>query len=76
MVIRKEYDSHMISLLEAKLISFFSKDGIYVVGSIGESLLSRIDFFDTIYHPTEEASVRISSRLAEQIHPLLVTLSD
>lgn len=76
MVDRDEYDSHMISVLEAKLISYFSKEGIYVVGSIGESLLSRIDFFDTIYHPTEEASVRISSRLAQQIHPLLVTLSD
>jgi hypothetical protein len=74
MVDRKEYDSACIDNVERKLIEFYTKNGIQVVGGIREVLLPQVDFFDTIYHPTEEASVRRSKHIASQLR-FLVSVS-
>jgi hypothetical protein len=64
MVIRKEYDSNRIKTVEGTLRSFYLNQRIDVVGCLRDSLLSRNEFYDTIYHPTVESAQRISMILA------------
>ena len=64
MVNRKEYDSNRIETVEGTLKSFYFDHRIDVLGCLRDSLLSQIEFYDTIYHPTEESSQRISMILA------------
>ena len=71
MVDRKEYKSTRVEGVEVKLNRYFSEEEIYVVGEIRESLLSNVDFFDTIYHPTEEISIKRSKNLAVQLRSLI-----
>jgi hypothetical protein len=71
MIHRKEYDSGMADNVEAQLKNYFLKEGIHVVGGMREVLLPAVDFFDTIYHPTEEASINRSRHLAFQLRPLI-----
>lgn len=71
MIHRKEYDSSVAANVEAQLKAYFLKEGIHVVGGMREVLLPEVDFFDTIYHPTEEASINRSRHLAFQLRPLI-----
>ena len=71
MIHRKEYDAGMADNVEAHLKQYFLKEGIYVVGGMREVLLPQVDFFDTIYHPTEEASINRSRHLALKLRPLI-----
>ena len=71
MIHRKEYDSGVAANVEAQLKAYFLKEGIHVVGGMREVLLPEVDFFDTIYHPTEEASINRSRHLAFQLRPLI-----
>jgi hypothetical protein len=71
MIHRKEYDSGMADNVESKLKQYFLKEEIHVVGGMREVLLPQVDFFDTIYHPTEEASITRSMKLAFQLRPLI-----
>jgi hypothetical protein len=68
---RKEYDSATVEGVEEKLNKYFNNEGIYVVGGIREVLLPQFDFFDTIYHPTEEVSILRSRSLAVQLRPMI-----
>jgi hypothetical protein len=61
----------MADNVEAQLKNYFLKEGIHVVGGMREVLLPAVDFFDTIYHPTEEASINRSRHLAFQLRPLI-----
>lgn len=71
MVDRNEYKSTRLEGVEVKLNRYFSEEKICVVGGIRESLLPQFDFFDTIYHPTEEISIKRSRNLAVQLRPLI-----
>jgi hypothetical protein len=71
MIHRKEYDSGMADNVESQLKQYFLKEEIHVVGGMREVLLPQVDFFDTIYHPTEEASITRSMKLAFQLRPLI-----
>jgi hypothetical protein len=71
MIHRKEYDSCMADNVESQLKEYFLKEGIDVVGGMREVLLPQVDFFDTIYHPTEEAAIIRSKNLAFQLRPLI-----
>jgi hypothetical protein len=71
MVDRKEYDSATVEGVEEKLNKYYNNEGIYVVGGIREVLLPQFDFFDTIYHPTEEFSILRTRNLAVQLRPLI-----
>ncbi|MFN6017178.1 MAG: hypothetical protein ACK49N_06345 [Verrucomicrobiota bacterium] len=64
MVYRKEYNSNRIDTLESMLRSFYFDQRIDVVGCLRDSLFSQNKFYDTVYHPTEEVSHRISMILA------------
>lgn len=68
---RISYDSAMIDSVEIQLKKFYADRGITVVGTLRESLMPQDDLFDTIYHPTEETSLRISRRLASGLRPIL-----
>jgi hypothetical protein len=72
MVNRKEYDSNRIETVEGTLKSFYFDHRIDVVGCLRDSLLSQIEFYDTIYHPTEESSQRISMILANYFRNQLI----
>lgn len=72
MVHRAAYENSMVDGIERQLVSFYAMQGIGVVGGLGETLMPADDFFDTIYHPTEETSIRISKRLARQMRPIVV----
>lgn len=71
MIYRKEYDSDTAENVESQLKKYFFKEGIDVVGGMREVLMPQVDFFDTIYHPTEEASINRSRQLAFQLRPLI-----
>lgn len=71
MIHRMEYDSEVADNVEVQLKEYFLKEGIHVVGSMREVLLPKDEFFDTIYHPTEEASINRSRHLAFQLRPLI-----
>lgn len=71
MVDRKEYDSAKVESVEKQLHKYYKNEEIYVVGGIREVLLPQFDFFDTIYHTTEEASITRSRNLALQLRPLI-----
>jgi hypothetical protein len=71
-VYRKEYDSNRIESVESTLRSFYFNQRIDVVGCLRDSLLSRIEFYDTIYHPTVESSQRISMTLANYFPKQLI----
>lgn len=70
MVHRIEYDTAVTDKVDRKIRSFFEAMGVVVVGSIRDAMMSNNHFFDTIYHPTEEASVRRSEQLVMQLRPL------
>jgi hypothetical protein len=70
MVHRMEYDNTVTDGVELNIRSFFEDMGVQVIGNVRAALLPQEDFFDTIYHPTEEASVHRSERLAMQMRPL------
>jgi hypothetical protein len=61
----------MADNVESQLKQYFLKEEIHVVGGMREVLLPQVDFFDTIYHPTEEASITRSMKLAFQLRPLI-----
>lgn len=71
MIHRKEYDSGMADSVEAQLREYYLKEGIDVVGGMREVLMPQVDFFDTIYHPTEEASISRSRNLACQLRQVI-----
>jgi hypothetical protein len=71
---RSSYDPTMIDNVEMQLKKFYTDRGINVVGNLRESLMPQVDFFDTIYHPTEETSLRISRRTASGLRPILDAL--
>ena len=71
MIDRAAYEKAMVDGIESQLRSFYSNIQIQVIGTLRDSLLPKDDFFDTIYHPTEEASQQISKRVAVQLRPLL-----
>ena len=68
---RRSYDPAMIDSVEMQLKKYYADRGINVVGNLRESLMPQVDFFDTIYHPTEETSLRISRRTASVLRPIL-----
>lgn len=76
MVRRSIYEPSMVDGVERQLKLFYSKHGIVVIGGLLESLMPTEDFFDTIYHPTEEASLQISKRLAVRISQFLASSSE
>jgi hypothetical protein len=67
MVNRKEYDSNRIDTLQRTLRLFYFDQRIDVLGCLRDSLLSQNEFYDTVYHPTEESSQRISMILANYL---------
>lgn len=71
MIHRKEYDTGMADNVESQLKEYFLKEEIDVVGGMREVLLPQVEFFDTIYHPTEETSINRSRNLAFQLRPLI-----
>jgi len=71
MVDRKDYMWANTKEVESKLNRYYACEGINVVGGIRDALLPQVDFFDTIYHPTEEASINRSKNLAVQLRPLI-----
>lgn len=71
MIHRKVYDTGMVDNVESQLKEYFLKEEIDVVGGMREVLFPQVDFFDTIYHPTEETSINRSRNLAFQLRPLI-----
>jgi hypothetical protein len=67
MVDRKEYDSNRVEIVENVLRDFYFDQRIYVIGYLRDSLVSKKEFYDTIYHPTVEASQRMSMILANYL---------
>jgi hypothetical protein len=57
---------------EVKTITdFFAGLQVPVIGDYTDALLPADQFFDTIYHPTEEAALARTRRLVEQLKPHL-----
>ena len=50
---------------------FYAGLNVPVVGEYSDALLPRDQFFDTNYHPTEEAAIERTKRLATQLAPFL-----
>lgn len=71
MIDRRSYDEKLVDSLSRQLTNFYASKEIAVVGDLRQSLMPQEDFFDTIYHPTEEAAIRISTRLASLLRPIL-----
>jgi hypothetical protein len=69
---RQAYETSTVDEVEDQLKSFYAKHAIDVVGCLRESLMPLDDFFDTLYHPTEEASIQRSQKLATQLRLLLM----
>ena len=67
MVDRKEYESNRIEIVENVLRFFYFDQRIDVIGYLRDSLVSKKEFYDTIYHPTVEASQRMSMILANYL---------
>lgn len=63
------YDQPAALAVETQLRGFFAALGVPMIGRLHDALIPLADCFDTNYHPTDEASVRRSSRLAEQLKP-------
>jgi hypothetical protein len=49
---------------------FFGGLGVPVIGNYTDALLPEDDFLDTMYHPTEEAAIARSQRLASKLKAL------
>lgn len=69
MVIMPAYNKPVALAVEAQLRRFFADLGVPLVGCLHDGMMPAEEFFDTNYHPTEEAAVRRSSRLAAQLKP-------
>ncbi len=54
-----------------KIAAFYSRLGVPVVGEYTDAILPAGQFFDTVYHLTEEAAMARTRRLAGQLKPLL-----
>ena len=71
MVHRAAYDGPSGPVGEAQIRRFFSELGVPVIGSLSDGMMPVEEFFDTSYHPTEEASVRRTRRFAAELKPWL-----
>jgi len=69
MVDRPEYRGEGSAGLEARLRGFCDSLGVPVVGALRDSFMPVERFFDTQYHPTEEAAIERTARLAESLRP-------
>jgi hypothetical protein len=69
---RQAYKTSTVDEVEDQLKGFYANHAIDVVGGLRESLMHSDDFFDTLYHPTEEASILRSHKLATKLRPLLM----
>ncbi len=63
------YDLPTALAVETQLREFFAAQGVPIVGSLHDALMPPSDFFDTNYHPTEEASKHRTVRLAAELKP-------
>ncbi|MEI6673588.1 MAG: hypothetical protein WCO57_00265 [Verrucomicrobiota bacterium] len=63
------YDTPCAIALETRLREFFAAQGVPLIGSLHDALMPPAEFFDSNYHPTEEASVQRTIRLAAQLKP-------
>ena len=63
------YDTPTALAAETQLREFFAALGVPVVGHLHDAMMPPAEFFDTNYHPTEEASVQRTARFAAQLKP-------
>ncbi len=63
------YDAPAAFAFEKQMSDLYSSLGVPVIGRLHDALLPPSDFFDSNYHLTDEASVRRTSRLAQQLKP-------
>lgn len=63
------YHQLMALAVETQLNEFFTGLGVPVVGRLSDSLMPPAEFFDTNYHPTEEAAIRRTNRFSAQLKP-------
>ncbi len=54
-----------------RIAKFYTELGVPIVGAYTDALLPRDQFFDTVYHLTEEAALTRTDRLAEKLKPFL-----
>ncbi len=66
-----EYHGPVAQRTAEQIKSFFTRLGVPVVGEYTESTLPADQFFDTVYHLTEEAAQARTRRLAAELKPLL-----
>ncbi len=69
MVDRPEYRGDAAAGLESRVRGFCDSLGVPVVGALTDPFMPAERFFDTQYHPTEEAALERTARLAEALRP-------
>ncbi|HWQ90958.1 MAG TPA: SGNH/GDSL hydrolase family protein [Clostridia bacterium] len=68
---RPEYVETPGQRTEKAIRDFFESEGVPVVGNAREAMLDPDQFFDTLYHPTEEGARARTRRLLVHLAPLL-----
>jgi hypothetical protein len=71
---RPEYDRPEAQKTPLRLKKFYSKMGVPVLGEAAEAILPEQDFFDTMYHLTEEGRLPRTSRMVPHLIPYLPSL--
>jgi hypothetical protein len=66
-----DYRAKVAKQVGQTIKDFFAGLDVPVIGEYSDALLPRDEFFDTNYHPTEEAAVERTKRLAAQLAPYL-----
>lgn len=69
MVDRQVYHAPNAAAVETQLRDYYAKQGVPVIGRMHDAMMPSAEFFDTKYHPTEEASVKRTTRLSQLIKP-------
>jgi len=68
---RPEYDSPAARAAVSKIERFFASQGVPVLGTSEEAILPPEDFYDTLYHLTDEAAITRTDRLLKHLAPVL-----
>jgi hypothetical protein len=72
---RPEYDLAPAQRTSRDLQRFFESEGVQVLGDAQEAMLPPDQFFDTMYHPTDDGQQERTRRLLLHLAPLLPTSS-
>jgi hypothetical protein len=71
---RSEYDLAPAQQTGRDLQRFFESEGVQVLGDAREAMLPPDQFFDTMYHPTDDGQQERTRRLLVHLAPLLSEL--